>query len=201
MIYGLLDKLDRRRHDIPMWTWVQRAIVVSTVMIIPSAAMAQLSALKGHDTKAPVDITAKHFEVHDKERMALFVGDVHVDQGDLKMVSNEARVFYDRDKSNVSIRRVDAQGSVVFTSPTEQARAAWGIYDVETEQVTLGGNVMLLRGTNEVRGQRLELNLRTGLTSLDAAPTQATAQRDPNAPDADGRVRARFSVPERQKNP
>lgn len=196
-----LDKLDRHRHDKHMQRPLRRGMLLLAVLAMPGAAVAQLSALKGHDTKAPVDVTAKHFEVHDKERMALFVGDVHVDQGDLKMASNEARVFYTRDSSNVIIRRVDAQGAVVLTSPSEQAHAAWGIYDVETEQVTLGGNVILLRGSNEVRGQRLELNLRSGLTTLDAAPTTSIAKNDPNARDADGRVRARFTVPERQKTP
>ena len=155
---------------------------------------AALSALKNHNTHGPVDIDAQRVEVRDKDKTVLFTGTVHVAQGDMKLAANSARVFYDRNKNKSEVRRVDAQGAVKLSSPTETVDAAWGIYDVETSAVTLGGNVTLTQGKNEVHGQRLELNLKTGVTTLDG--------NDPSTKTANtGRVHATFSVPERPVKP
>ncbi len=158
-----------------------------------------ISALKNHDTKAPIDIAAERFEVRDRERQANFIGAVKIRQGNLALDSDRVRVFYDRTSgANPSIRRVDAQGAVNFFSPSERAQAAWGIYDVEQGQLTLGGNVNLTRGTDVVQGQRMEINLRTGVTTLDggiAAGVKSTAEPEAGS---DGRVRARFTVPDRK---
>ena len=110
----------------------------------------------------------------------------------MTLSAGKARVFYERSKDKATVRRVDAQGAVHLTSPSESVEAAWGIYDVDTKAVTLGGNVILTRGKNVVRGQRLELNLDSGVTTLDG--------NDPSAQQSgDGRVRATFTVPERGK--
>ncbi len=169
------------------------ATLISSVSVSGHAA---LSALKGHDTHAPVNIDAQRLEVRDKDKTALFSGTVHVVQGDLQLVANSARVFYDRSKDKATVRRVDAQGAVKMSSPSETVDAAWGIYDVETEALTLGGNVILTRGKNEVHGQRLEMNLKTGITTLDGNDPSSPA----TASAGNGRVKATFSVPERAKN-
>ncbi len=161
---------------------------------VPISGHAALSALKGHNTHAPVDIEAQRFEVRDKEKTTLFSGFVKVTQGDLKLATNSARVFYDRTKDKLTVRRVDAQGAVRMSSPSETVDAAWGIYDVETEALTLGGNVTLTRGKNEVHGQRLEMNLKTGITTLDGNDPSSTGSAS-----SGGRVKATFSVPERTK--
>jgi lipopolysaccharide export system protein LptA len=65
---------------------------------------------------------------------------------------------------------------------------------VERGQLTMGGNVVLTRGETVIRGQRLELNLETGFTSMDGAPTTGGVSEG-------NRVRARFSVPGRPPAP
>ncbi len=163
---------------------------------LPVSGHAALSALKGHDTHAPVNIDAQRLEVRDKDKTALFSGAVRVTQGDLRLVASSARVFYDRSKEKSTVRRVDAQGAVKMSSPSETVEAAWGIYDVDTEVLTLGGNVTLTRGKNEVHGQRLEMSLKTGITTLDGNDPASSV-----ANNSGGRVKATFSVPERSKKP
>lgn len=160
-----------------------------------ASGYAQVSALKNHNTKAPFDLSADRFEVRDKEGTTLFVGNVVAIQGNLKLVADRARAFYTRAAKSLTVKRVDAQGAVVLSSPSETIRAAWGIYDLETEQLTLGGDVTLTRAENVVKGQRLELNLRTGITTLDGR--QGSSLANGTTSGGDGRVRARFTVPER----
>ncbi len=176
-----------------------KPVLLAIALFAGAGLQAQtLSSLRNHDTKQPIDIDADRFEIRDKDRMAILQGAVKVRQGALALDSTKMRVFYDRTTAkNPTIKRIDAQGTVRFNSPTEKAEAAWGIYDVEERQLTLGGNVKLTRGDNVVQGQRLEVNLVTGVTTLDGA-AGATAQK-PSAPSSgDGRVRARFAVPDRK---
>ncbi|MEM1022023.1 MAG: OstA family protein, partial [Pseudomonadota bacterium] len=79
-------------------------------------------------------------------------------------------------------------GSVALTSPSEKVTGAWSVYDVRREIVTIGGNVRFDSEDARLVGDRLELNLRTGLTTLDSDTVGS----------GDGqRVRGRFAVPEK----
>jgi lipopolysaccharide export system protein LptA len=184
-----------------MWNKIMSmkyGIIIAAVLVNTPVLAQAISALKNHDTKSPIDIAAERFEVRDRERQALFLGAVKIKQGNLTLNSAKVRVFYDRTSSaNPTIKRVDAQGDVDFSSPSERAKAAWAIYDVEQGQLTLGGNVNLTRGTDIVQGQRMEINLRTGVTTLDGGISGQTKPTTPQT-GSDGRVRARFSVPERK---
>jgi lipopolysaccharide export system protein LptA len=163
-------------------------------------ASAQVSALRNHNSKAPFDLSADRFEVRDKEGTTLFTGNVVAIQGKMKLVSDRARAFYTRANTKVTIRRVDAQGAVKLTSPSETVSAAWGIYDLDSQQITLGGDVTLMRGSDVIRGQRLELNLRSGITTLDGGADVGLEGKAAPQRGADGRVRATFTVPDRKDN-
>jgi lipopolysaccharide export system protein LptA len=161
-------------------------------------ATAQVSALRNHNSRAPLDLSASRFEVRDKEGTTLFTGKVLAVQGKLQLAADQARAFYTRAATKVTVRRIDAQGAVTMTSPSETIRAAWGIYDLDTQVITLGGDVTLMRGTDVVKGQRLELNLRTGITTLDGGADTGLEGKSTPARGSDGRVRATFAVPERK---
>lgn len=149
-------------------------------------AIAQ-SALKEHDTKQPLDISAERLEMQQKQGRAIFSGAVQVKQGKLTLRSNNMTVFYalEEDKRDPSISRLDAEGAFELTSETETLTGDWGIYDVDRQLVTVGGNVLFKQGTTELKGSRLEFDLVSGLAKLDGENT------DQNG----GRVRGSFTVP------
>lgn len=144
--------------------------------------------LKGHDTKQVIDISADRGEARPKEGRAIFSGSVQVTQGKLTMASDKMTVFYDTVKGSAdpSISRLDAVGHFKLVSASETINSQWAIYDVERKLVTIGGKVTLVRGDTVLSGERLELDLVSGLTKLDG---------DPNT---DGRVKGRFSIPKNQ---
>jgi len=136
------------------------------------------NALQGfsQNRNEPVKIQAASLEVRDKDRMATFTGDVHVVQGDTEMRCKALVVFYDEDPNakgakssdaGKQIRKIEAKGGVTVTQKEQNAYGDSGIFDMGANTVTLIGNVIVTRGTDVIRGQRLLVNLETGVTKFD----------------------------------
>jgi len=160
-----------------------------------TAAFAQsrepISALKGHNSDAPVDVTADRIEVQDRADRALFTGNVHVTQAELTMDTARLTVAYSSN-GGVQIRRLDAAGGVVVRSPSETARGEFGIYDLDRKLITLIGNVQLDREQNRVSGSRLVIDLDSGRAVIDGGPAGVNQ--------SGGRVTGHFTVPQRKSS-
>jgi lipopolysaccharide export system protein LptA len=172
-----------------------RAVSLLVLVLAAAAADAQgVSALKGHNSDAPADITADRIELQDRSDRAIFSGRVHVTQGDLTMDAARMTVAYSRPPTpgaDPVINRIDASGGVTVVSPSERAQGSYGIYDLDRRIITLIGGVSLTRGTNSVRGARLVMDLNSGRSTIDgSAVGGATAANG-------GRVTGRFTVPKR----
>ena len=157
-----------------------------------TAALAQsgdpVSALKGHDSNAPVDVTADRIEVQDRSDRAIFAGNVNVRQASLNLQTERLTVAYSS-AGGVQIRRLDAAGGVVVRSPSETARGSFGVYDLDAKLITLIGDVQLNRGGSQINGSRLVIDLTSGRAVIDGGP--------PGVGQQGGRVTGRFTVPRR----
>ena len=157
-----------------------------------SAGLAQaqepVSALKGHDSDAPVDVTADRIEVQDRADRAIFAGNVHVRQARLTLDTERLTVAYSS-AGGIQIRRLDASGGVTVRSPSETARGNFGIYDLDRKLITLVGDVVLSRGGSQINGQRLVIDLESGRAVIDGGPA--------GVGQSGGRVTGRFTVPQR----
>lgn len=162
---------------------------------VATGAAAQ-SALKRHDTNAPIDVDAASIDVQDRAGRAIWTGGVKVRQGTLALDADQVKVFYRRKGDSPEIIRLDAAGNVRLNSPSERATGAYGIYDVERRLLTMTGGVVLNQGGSVLRGQRLVINLETGASALDGRAGGAAAAGA--QPAAGGRVSGRFIVPPRK---
>ena len=125
----------------------RRALILTMMLGVTGTALyAQsnqpASALKGHNSDAPIDVTADRIEVQDRADRAIFAGNVHVRQDDLTLDTERLTVAY-TSSGGVQIQRLDASGGVVVKSPTETARGDFGIYDLDRKLITLVGGVQL----------------------------------------------------------
>jgi lipopolysaccharide export system protein LptA len=179
--------------------------IIKTVAVLGSFAVGILafgqhgfaqSALRSHDADQPIDIIADQLEVRQNDDLAIFKGTVEASQGDLKLMADTLTVFYvpNQSEGDPAIARIDAAGTVSITSPSESADGQWGVYDVIKRLITVGGNVTLRRGDSVLVGERLEIDLITGVTRFDGASIS-----DQN--DQMGRVRGSFSLPEDEQDP
>lgn len=171
--------------------------LASTMVAAGAASLAQaqqqpVSALKGHNSDAPVDVTADRIEVQDRSDRAIFAGNVHVKQAALTLDTARLTIAYSGGAGGgVQIRRLDAAGGVVVRSPSETGRGDFGIYDLDRKLITIIGNVQLTRGQNRVFGQRLLIDLNTGRAVIDGGPAGVNQ--------SGGRVTGHFTVPQRDR--
>jgi lipopolysaccharide export system protein LptA len=166
------------------------AAVAARSGALAAAQQQPVSALKGHDSNAPVDVNADRIEVQDRADRAMFVGNVHVRQAELSLDTQRLTVAYSSN-GGVQIRRLDAAGGVTVRSPSETAKGDFGIYDLDRKLITLIGNVQLNRDSNQVNGARLVIDLDSGCAVIDGGP--------PGVNQTGGRVSGHFTVPQRQK--
>jgi lipopolysaccharide export system protein LptA len=176
-------------------------IILALSAIAATAAVAQVkqqqpvSALKGHDSNAPVDVQSDRLEVQDRADRAIFAGNVHATQGELTLDTPRLTVAYSGGQGNAGgpkIHRLDAAGGVVVKSPSETARGDFGIYDLDRKLITVIGNVQLNRENNQLNGSRLVIDLDSGRAVVDGGP--------PGVNQSGGRVTGHFIVPQRQQN-
>ena len=190
-----------------------RAVTLTVLATAAVAAFAQtqttapgVSALKGHNYNAPVDISANGAEVQDRADRAILVGNVHVTQGDLTLDTQRLTIAYANKPTNsqpgaapstaqpkpngagIQIDRLDASGGVVVRSPSETAKGDFGLYDLNRKLITLVGNVQLVQGNSNMQGSRLVIDLTSGRAVLDGGP--------PGVAQSGGRVTGHFTVPQ-----
>lgn len=174
-----------------MSRFVTMAVGLAAVPLA-SLALAQqpVSALKGHNADAPVDVTSDRIEVQDRANRAVFAGNVVARQGQLTLATERLTVAY-TSGGGLEINRLDASGGVVVRSPSETARGNFGIYDLDRKLITLVGGVQLNRGGSQINGQRLTIDLTSGRAVVSGAP---------GVGQSGGRVTGHFTVPRRGGN-
>jgi lipopolysaccharide export system protein LptA len=151
-------------------------------------AQDQISALKGHDSKAPIDISADRAEAQDRADRAIFAGNVVVKQGELTLKTARLTLAY-ATQNGLDINRIDASGGVTVISPSETARGDFAVYDPQDALITMVGNVRLEREGSFLTGARLTIDLDTGRAVMDGG------LRGVNQ--GGGRVSGRFTVPKK----
>jgi lipopolysaccharide export system protein LptA len=163
---------------------------LAAALLGSGVALAQsgTSALKGHDSKAPIDLSADRAEAQDRADRAIFAGNVVVKQGELTLRTARLTLAY-ANTNGIDINRIDASGGVTVTSPSETARGDFAVYDLSEGLITMVGNVRLERGGSFLSGGRLTIDLDTGRAVMDGG------LRGVNQ--AGGRVTGRFTVPKR----
>jgi lipopolysaccharide export system protein LptA len=162
---------------------------LAAMSIVACAAQAQESkappnALQGfsQNKNQPVNIKSAALEVHDRDKMATFSGNVHLVQGDTILQCKTLVVYYDADQGggptvksaapgpagSGQIRKMLAKGNVIVTQKDQTAKGELGEYDTTANTVTLsspgGGKVSVVQGTNILRSPRLVVHLDTGVS-------------------------------------
>jgi lipopolysaccharide export system protein LptA len=161
--------------------------LVVACAVCGSDAMAQKNqgppnALQGfsQNRDEPVKIRAAALELREKDKMATFTGDVYVLQGDTEMRCKQLVVFYEEETGTRTvkaadpgpggdrqIRRIEAKGSVVVVQKDQNATGDAATFNMRENTVTLVGNVVVTRGTDILRGQRLVVDLTSGVSKMD----------------------------------
>jgi lipopolysaccharide export system protein LptA len=174
---------------------VRAALLALTLAasLAASLAAAQKPPAARHNADQPIEINADRLEVEQNNQLATFSGNVDARQGDIRLRASQLKVWY-RSGGGArsaaadvggSIVRIDALGDVLVTSPQESARGDVGVYDVANREITLTGEVVLTRGENVIRGQKLVMDMDTGVSRMQGGA-------------GGGRVRGLFTPPRKE---
>jgi len=171
---------------------VSMGLAVATAAAFAALAQAQppagqpsgpANALQGfaQNRDQPVKIDAAQLEVRDKDKVATFSGGVKVVQGDTTMRAKTLAVFYDGEGSTANaltsakpgpsgqqrIKRLEAKGGVKVCQDEQVATGDTGVFDMQANTVTLLGNVVLSKGMNVLKGEKLTVNLGSGEAKIE----------------------------------
>jgi lipopolysaccharide export system protein LptA len=142
----------------------------------------------------PIQIEAASLEMRDKKKEATFAGNVKVVQGDTTMTSKTLVVFYDSSSGQAapaptpakgaksapmqsatpgpggssSIKRLEARGSVVVTQKEQVVTGETAIFDTRANLITMAGGVVLTQCQNVLRGDRLLVDMTTGVSRVES---------------------------------
>ena len=167
------------------------AAVIAALLLVPAFAAAQSAnkgppnALQGfsQNKDQPVHIEAMRLEVRDKDKVATFSGNVKVVQGDTTMNCKTLVVFYEQDDGEQTtamtaaspgpggqqrIKKLEARGGVVVTQKDQTATGDSGLFDMPTNTVTLIGRVVMTQGKNILRGDRLVVDMTSGVSRVES---------------------------------
>jgi len=154
------------------------------------------NALQGfsQNRDQPIQIEAASLEVRDKQREATFSDNVKVVQGDTTMTSKKLVVFYESGSGQAapppprtknaksapmqsatpgpggssSIKRLEARGNVVVTQKDQVVTGETAIFDTKTNLITMLGGVVLTQCKNVLRGDRLMVDMTTGVSRVES---------------------------------
>jgi lipopolysaccharide export system protein LptA len=142
----------------------------------------------------PIQIEAATLEMRDKKKEATFSGNVKVVQGDTTLTSKTLVVFYDAAPTpaatpapnskaaksgpiqsttpgpggSSSIRRLEAKGNVVVTQKDQVVTGNTAVFDTKSNLITMLGGVVLTQGKNVLRGDRLMVDMTTGVSRVES---------------------------------
>lgn len=138
------------------------------------------------DPNAPVDVEADRLDVDDTKRQAVYKGDVRANQGEFVVRTAKLTAYYtgsagiadptgnDAKHKPAQLTRIEARGKVIVTSKNGQsATGDWADFDLKSNKVTVGGDVILTQGKNVVRGTQLVIDMATGQSMIHSDPGAA----------------------------
>lgn len=160
------------------------AILVFPIISVPADAQTVSNNFAGfsRDSNAPIDIESDTLEVQDAQKLAIFRGNVKAVQSDMTLRSKELYVKYAGDRgakgTGSQITTIRAKGKVVITTKDDQtATSDWALFDVKSQTVTIGGDVVLSQGENVIKGDRLVIDLKTNRSRFENKGDVATGKR------------------------
>lgn len=134
----------------------------------------------------PIQIESDSLKIDDKDKIATFIGNVKVVQGDTTMRAGKMVVHYEGSGSitggDSQIQHIDIYDKVYVKSGDQVATADTGSYDMPSHLMTLSGKqVVLTQGDNVFVGCKLIVHVDTSQANLESCGKRVMIQLDPKS--------------------
>src|SRR5262249_47275554 len=145
------------------------------------------NALQGfsRNRAQPTKIQSASLEVREKAKVAAFSDHVRLTQGDTTLTCASLVIHYDREPSAAlnskarnsggqqQIQQLEAKGGIIVKDKQETAMANRAIFDAKSNTWTLLDSVVVTRGNQVVRGERLVIDVATSVSQMDGGRIRA----------------------------
>jgi lipopolysaccharide export system protein LptA len=170
-----------------------RALLAAVALLLAgSSGEAALPTASGNplglNSREPIAVNADSFLADLNGDTGTYTGNVIVVQGMVKLHADQVRVLAPNGRAS----RMEAQGHVIVDSPSGQAIADSGVYEVPQQLLRLTGNVVLTKEQNVMRGNVLEFSMATGLAKMTAGAPQTASATPGETPAKPARVQGLF---------
>jgi len=170
---------------------IMTASFLATAALIGVSAPAQV--IRGHNSNAPVNFSAGAIEVQDRADRVILTGGVTATQSGLTMSASRVTAAY-TSGGGIDVHRLDAVGGVTIVKDDLRATSNAAIYDLDSDLITLLGNVQLVQGANRLNGGRIVIDLNSGRSTINGGGAPSV----PGVQNSGGRVTGTFTVPQRK---
>ena len=163
-----------------------------TAAFLSSAVSAQV--IRNHNSNAPVNFSAGQIELQDAADRVVLSGGVTATQAGLTIRSARLTAKY-TNRGGIDVNVIDAAGGVTITKDDLRATSNAAIYDLDSDLITLLGNVRLSQGANRLNGGRIMIDLKSNRSTITGGGGAVPGIKD----SGNGRVTGTFTVPQRKK--
>ncbi|PHY19459.1 hypothetical protein CSW59_12025 [Caulobacter sp. BP25] len=172
------------------WTAAAATALVLSGLGGAGAALAQQG-----DSSAPIDVSADQQETINSKCITIFRGNVEILQDRSRMRAQLVTVYSAKRAGSESgcgnAQRLEAEGDVYVVSENQKARGDRAVYTFSDSTAVLTGDVILTKGKDVARGDRLTVNTKTNDARLESTAKGRSAPR---------RVRAVFYQDDSKKS-
>ena len=148
------------------------AFAIAAFLALAPVSHAQLSSDGG-----PIEITAERGELDDVKRMAKYVGNVDIIQGDARLRAESVTIHYRAREDEAAtgglggaiggLDKIIAERNVYYITSKEKVKADHGVYNAESGDITLTGNVKVTNVDGVIVGETLVIQVETGRYVMD----------------------------------
>jgi len=148
---------------------------IAGMILLAFAATALPAAAQLSSEGGPIQVDADNGEILDREKKAIYYGNVDVIQGDARLRADRIEVIYAGGGRGSGIggsfgalQTIVAIGDVFYVTPDFRARGERGTYDATDGTITLTGDVTVNQGNDVAQGEQLVLYIEDGRSVLSA---------------------------------
>ena len=120
------------------------------------------------NNKAPIYIKSNSMSLDYQNHSVLWIGNVHANQADAQLTSDQLRVNY-FDKDFKQMKDMVADGNVRLSQGTRWATGKHGVMDQTKRTVVLTGSPVAHDGNDQITGCKITVYLNTSQSVVDCA--------------------------------
>jgi lipopolysaccharide export system protein LptA len=159
------------------------AAAVTTALIL--GGIGASGGAYAQDSSTPVDVSADNQETINSKCITIFTGNVEILQNRSRLRAQKVTVYSARkpgataDGANAcgAAQRMEAEGGVYMVSDTQTARGDRAVYTFDNNIAIVTGDVVLVKGKDVARGDKLTVNTKTNDAKLESSTASKTQRR------------------------